>query len=292
LNCVLNLRSSAEQDQSEENPEDRIVDEASGLMRGRDFVRVRLPRANLDPVDAADLHQAIMQRDFGRIWWLVEQREVDVNQLDDHVLGYYTTALHIACEIGDPIMVNRFLEKGSRADIPDEFGRYPIVSALIGKEGYLTKMSIIEALLKTGVGVKQRNPINGKTPIHYAVVGPNDLIVYLKDKGADISAKDNAGRTPLHDALDIQDPNDPAWRNVEYLLGLGAKPNAVDREGRTPLHIAAERHEYVRCKELLRWNARVNARDRSGRTPMRYVRPQPYGEDSIISLFQRFGGRL
>lgn len=272
--------------------EDQVVEEVSDLLGGQDFVRVRLPRQDDNPVDVADLHQAIMQRDFSRIWWLVEQKGADVNQLDDRILGYYTTALHVACEIGDPTMVIRLIENGARADIPDEFGRFPIVSALIGKEGYVTKMAVIEALLQTGVGVQQRNPINGKLPIHYSVIGPSDIIVYLKSKGANLDGKDFEGRTALHDALDIQDPNDPAFRNVEYLLGLGARPNVVDKQGKTPLHIAAERHEYVRCKELLRWKANVNTRDRSGRTPMRYVRPQPYGEDSIISLFQRFRGHL
>ena len=58
--------------------------------------------------------------------------------------------------------------------------------------------------------------------------------VLLNRGGADVHAKDNEGKTPLHWAVE-QDTSG----TVEVLLNRGADVHAKDNEGKTPLHTAA-----------------------------------------------------
>ena len=55
------------------------------------------------------------------------------------------------------------------------------------------------------------------------------------EAGADVNARDQAGRSPLHNATALN--SDPAV--TEALLAAGADVNAQGREGGTPLHGAA-----------------------------------------------------
>lgn len=62
--------------------------------------------------------------------------------------------------------------------------------------------------------------------------------------GADLEARDAAGRTALHEAVERGH-----YTVCDELMNLGADPDAADAEGRTPLYIATVRHlpEMVRC---------------------------------------------
>ena len=58
----------------------------------------------------------------------------------------------------------------------------------------------------------------------------------LIDAGADVDAKDERGRTPLHAAA-LNGYSDA----VKALIAAGADVDAKDERGRTPLHLAADR---------------------------------------------------
>ena len=70
----------------------------------------------------------------------------------------------------------------------------------------------------------------GLTPLHILAqrnrMGAGDLIQYLVEKGLDVNAMDNRGRTPLHFAVHIH--------TVRTLLDLHADPMAPDHKNRTP----------------------------------------------------------
>ena len=70
----------------------------------------------------------------------------------------------------------------------------------------------------------------GYTPLHEAVSGNKPkVIVYLKDKGANVNSKANSGYTPLHLAASAGHID-----CVIILLGCGADIGATDDYGKTP----------------------------------------------------------
>jgi ankyrin repeat protein len=66
--------------------------------------------------------------------------------------------------------------------------------------------------------------------------GNRYIIQLLLERGADLEAADQGGRTPLHLAVHRDKPSEDV---VRFLLACGADLKAVDQDGCTPLHLAA-----------------------------------------------------
>jgi len=91
---------------------------------------------------------------------------------------------------------------------------------------------------------------------------PDDVARWLADQGADISATDSYGETPLHDRAGH-------WQGkIGILLELGADVNGSDGRGDTPLHKAASVGNVQTARVLLEHGARVDAPNNSGLTPL------------------------
>ena len=90
------------------------------------------------------------------------------------------------------------------------------------------------ALLAAGADVAAKAQ-TGKTPLHWAALGVNPhAILPLVRAGADLEARDEDSRTPLHVAA-ARNPN-PA--SIAALLDAGADTKARDKDGKTPWDLA------------------------------------------------------
>lgn len=87
--------------------------------------------------------------------------------------------------------------------------------------------------------------------------------VDLINQNQGLGEVDGFGRTPLHDAARMENPD-----VARLLLAKGATVDARDNWGDTPLLIAADYHRLATCRALLDAGADVNAADQWGNTPL------------------------
>jgi hypothetical protein len=139
-------------------------------------------------------------------------------------------------------------------------------------------LSRVRRLLERGANVNAVDD-NGRTLLHVAVeYAHRDIVALLIRSGANVDAVDNYGWTPLHVAVEY------AHRDiVALLLRSGANVDAVDNNGWTPLHWAAHDGHRDIVALLLRSGANVSIRNQSGRT----ARNHGANRNSIRALFNR-----
>lgn len=97
--------------------------------------------------------------------------------------------------------------------------------------------------------------------------------------GADISARDKAGRSAMHWGV-LNDNIDICWLLVRY--GLDA--NVRDNLGQTPLHLAAKYGQISVAKYLVSHGARLDLRDNDGRFPADWSLLR--GDADAVRLFE------
>lgn len=112
----------------------------------------------------------------------------------------------------------------------------------------------------TAVGADSNWPaLDGLRPIHLA--GNSATVInMLVQAGADVHAKDEAERTPLHRASDEEAVRAP--------LATGAAPDVAAANGDTPLHIAARAKDEEAVRALLAAGAAPDVAAANGDTPL------------------------
>lgn len=121
-------------------------------------------------------------------------------------------------------------------------GQSKLVTALIEADARGDKKTAAILLVHvTEVSVRDKA---GKTPLHNAAErGCTTIAEFFLKRGADINAKDKGGRTPLHMAA-----KSGSIGTIKLLLANGADPNAKDVLGNTPVDLA----EYPKVAEAIR----------------------------------------
>ena len=112
----------------------------------------------------------------------------------------------------------------------------------------------------------------GCTPLHIAVKNEffTHIVKLLILQGADVNAKDNDGKPPLHIVLE--------YGTISEINQNGADVNAKDSYWKYPLH----RYKDI-IKNLISGGANVNAMDKNGNTPLQYAIEKNYKR--IVNLF-------
>lgn len=102
-----------------------------------------------------------------------------------------------------------------------------------------------------------------------------DILKLLLKNGANVNAKDNFGRTPLHgiafwcNEKEFKNKYGSIIMTAGFLLENGADINAKDNCGKTPLHEVVT-IDFILCltEFLIKNGADINAKDYFGRTPL------------------------
>jgi ankyrin repeat protein len=146
------------------------------------------------PPNPAEVEQALKQRFFDAA------RAGDLQVLREFVHAGYPlniraekgyTALILAAYHGHSDAVQALMDGGADPCAKDERGNVALTGAIFKGE-----LAIAKTLVNAPCQVDQRN-LAGQTPAMYAALFQRtDILAALREKGADMNAKDAAGNTP------------------------------------------------------------------------------------------------
>ena len=135
-----------------------------------------------------------------------------------------TTALILACGVS-PELAKTLLSKGADIHALTEKGQGVFTQCIVagmmrGNEEITPEFA--EFLLSKGANIDEKNTVGGYkgyTPLFWAILyGETDVVKFLAEKGADVNAKADNGKTPLSIASEAGDE-----KIVEILKNHGAK---------------------------------------------------------------------
>jgi cytohesin len=130
----------------------------------------------------------------------------------------------------DFVRVRELLAEGAHPDTPDEDGRTPLHSAVLG-----SSVGVLAQLLEAGADPNLRDN-DGWAPLHFAAQERlPEIARILVARGADPNVQDNDGATPLWravqaagDRLDV----------CQILRQSGARDDVPNNRGETPRDLA------------------------------------------------------
>ena len=141
-------------------------------------------------------------------------------------------ALNYAAAVGDVIHIQEYLDAGINIHTPDQNGATPLHAA-VGNDYYHAAKLLIES----GADVNRGNKAN-QPPIFFASAnscGSPLTTKLLLENGADLSIRDDFGNNVLHPV--ISRPSLNIIDLVQLLIEYGADPTAQNNDGKTPLEL-------------------------------------------------------
>ncbi|MFC1781833.1 ankyrin repeat domain-containing protein [Planctomycetota bacterium] len=207
-----------------------------------------------------------------------------------------TTALHIAARNGNIEIVKLLIAGGADVNVKNAQDFTPLyiaeqndnteIAELLRKNGAeestpsllgaLTNGDIeqIKLLISQGADVNTKTGSQGQMPLHLAIQwGNTEIAELLIDSGADVSATNTRGLTPLHLA--------GSKEIAELLIAKGADVNAKDNFGYTPFDWRAGRNKDI-AELLITEGADVNAKGDEGFSPLHFAARR--GQKEVVEL--------
>ena len=181
--------------------------------------------------------------------------------LTDGADEYRASVLHYAAKHSDSETVKCLLDHNVSVNVVDNCDETPLLWACKEKN----KKDVISTLLAFGADVNKTTKWGGFSALHLAAENADsDTIKYLLDHNISVNVTDNAGNTPLQQAIWSKNNE-----NVAMLLALGANINVLNKEdGASMLHLAAKYGNSKMIEIFLDNNISVNVLDAEGRTPL------------------------
>ncbi len=113
-----------------------------------------------------------------------------------------------------------------------------------------------------------------------------EIVRVLLNHGANVNAKDNWGRAPLHRVF-LEDEDVDVFGVAQLLVERGANVNARDENHETPLHLASCFLVLLKLERVpVDLGADVNAEDNWGQTPLRRVLEPEVYSDGVFGVAQ------
>jgi ankyrin repeat protein len=79
------------------------------------------------------------------------------------------------------------------------------------------------------------------------------------------------------------------WKPFSLLLEKGADPTAQDKDGKTPLHFASQSGNVEAIRLLLKKGADLTAQDKNGQTPSQCA--SATGHRHVVQFLSQYEGR-
>jgi ankyrin repeat protein len=189
-------------------------------------------------------------------------------------------ALFEAVKSGNIEEVKKTIEKGVDVNVRDYFNVTILMFA-----SFDCNFEIVKYLIE-----EKRADINAKDDLGETALlkacgeGNFELVRYLIEKGADINAIDNCGRSVLIWAKKLE--------IVKYLIEeKGVDINVKDNESITVLMYACENCHLDIVKYLINKGADVNTKDNNGRTSLDYAEASVKEETELIDFMKDSGAK-
>lgn len=227
-----------------------------------------------DALRRSPLHFAASRRCSSKLATLIKAG-ARVNSLDQDS----RTPLHVAVKYGHRQNVQVLVRSGANVDwAPGRGGLSPLQLAAKSRNGF----RVIEALVLAGAEVDQTDRI-GNTPLCTAVWnGHEENVSALIDSGADVNFADSEDFfAPLHLAPQFRDES----KIIVALVRAGADVDARNSAGKTALHYAARNGHTKSVCVLIKLGADINLHETdTGLSPLHLA---AIDEELIASVYWR-----